>query len=257
MNENINLSAVIKDAFSIFRKAFWRILGAFLFGVAIYAAFALLASLFGGKPGLAAPLTAFLLLVTGFVIQSIIQLSLVRIALKNLSFGNAVSSSFSDWKPAVLTAVLMTAATYGGTLFLAIPGIIFSIWFAFSLYVFADEGLSGKNALMRSKSYVVGRWWKTLGFLILGGLITTAPLFIASIGFAFHKIIGFIILALSIAFVLVFSTAYITALYKALADSRSELRSSPVSNPGWFEKAAVAVGIVVFVATIALSALFR
>jgi hypothetical protein len=84
--------------------------------------------------------------------------------------------------------------TWGGFMLFIIPGIIFSIWFGFSVYVLISEDLRGMNALFRSKQLVAGYWWKVLwrffvfnciiflfyGFFIIAGLLAyfLAPSFI-------------------------------------------------------------------------------
>jgi uncharacterized protein (TIGR03067 family) len=47
----------------------------------------------------------------------------------------------------------------GGFLLLLIPGIIFTIWFAFAQFILADDDTKGMNALLKSKEYVRGRWF--------------------------------------------------------------------------------------------------
>jgi len=42
----------------------------------------------------------------------------------------------------------------GGMLLLIVPGLIFMVWYTFATYIFIDEGITGINALLKSKEYV-------------------------------------------------------------------------------------------------------
>lgn len=69
------------------------------------------------------------------------------------------------WK-AIYTSIFVAATVLFGTLLLIIPGIIFSIWFYFSLYPVIFKGIAGRPAMRESKSLVQGRWlgvfWRIL-----------------------------------------------------------------------------------------------
>lgn len=54
-----------------------------------------------------------------------------------------------------------------GVLALVIPGIIFSLWFVFGLFVVVLEDLPAWQALQRSKSLSRGRWWNVLWRLLV------------------------------------------------------------------------------------------
>lgn len=53
----------------------------------------------------------------------------------------------------------------GGFLFFFVPGIIFLIWFLFAFYVVIEENVRGRDALLKSREYVRGRWWQVVGRL--------------------------------------------------------------------------------------------
>lgn len=50
---------------------------------------------------------------------------------------------------------------------LIIPGIIFSIFWILSPYVLINENKGIIDSLKQSKSLIKGKWWKTLGYLLL------------------------------------------------------------------------------------------
>lgn len=58
---------------------------------------------------------------------------------------------------------------FGLYILLIIPGIIFSIYWFFSYYVYIDKNVSKsrgiRNSLRESRMLVRGKWWKTLGYL--------------------------------------------------------------------------------------------
>jgi len=61
--------------------------------------------------------------------------------------------------PYLCATVLASLAISVGTFLFIIPGLIFSVWFAFVAFVVVIEGVRGVSALSRSKKLVVGRWW--------------------------------------------------------------------------------------------------
>ena len=258
MNENVfTVSSVFQDAIAISKKSFFRIAGLFLLGMASYipVIFIRVSAESAPKPIAAAISLSTILAI--FVFQAVIYQAVIRVALKNLSLSEALLSSISDWKALTLISVLLTAISYGGMLFLFIPGFIFVFWYGFASFVFADERLTGMDALMRSKSYVVGRWWKVLGYLILAGLAALGAVVVAGLVFIINPIVGRFAIIASWAFVMVFLAAFNTSLYKAVSTSRAEVRSAPVASPHWFEKTALVVGIVIVIIGVLISSLSR
>ena len=81
--------------------------------------------------------------------------------------------------PTLIVSILSGLAILGGLLLLVVPGIIFSIWFAFSFYVVVLDGKEGTEAMRESKKLVEGRWFPTfirlfapsLLFLIISGIL--------------------------------------------------------------------------------------
>ena len=81
-----------------------------------------------------------------------------------------------------------------GFILLIIPGIIFSVWYAFVgvISILEEETLGIGDALRRSKSYVKGRWW-SIFWRMFGGsislyLIYTILCFIIGLVFGFMHI---------------------------------------------------------------------
>ncbi len=106
-------------------------------------------------------------------------------------------------------SLLVSLAVFGGFILLIIPGIIFSVWFTFSVFVFICEGLKGSSALKRSKQLVQGHWWPVFGRIIVLSIIV---LLISWIKF-FGPIINMF-------FVAPFSIVFMYTLYKDLVGAK-------------------------------------
>lgn len=104
------------------------------------------------------------------------------LALKH-AVGNYVrSGTINHWKehysyalkyiwPGIYTSFFVGLVVFGGTLLLIIPGIIFSLWYSFILYVLVLDDKRGWSALSASKALVSGRWWATWWRLFIPSLV--------------------------------------------------------------------------------------
>ncbi|OGH87455.1 MAG: hypothetical protein A3J93_02895 [Candidatus Magasanikbacteria bacterium RIFOXYC2_FULL_42_28] len=121
--------------------------------------------------------------------------------------------------PAIWISFLTGLITLVGALLFVIPGIIFMVWYHFSLYALVADGERGTTAMKMSKNLATNRWWAVLWrllaptvlFTVIGGFlqwlikqiifwfpdISIIQLQIAN-GFA-DRIIGLLILPLLIA----------------------------------------------------------
>lgn len=73
--------------------------------------------------------------------------------------------------PAIGVSILTALAVFGGMLLLVIPGIIFGIWFAFSVYSTAIDHHSPIEAMTISKQMVDGRWWAVFWRLAIPSMV--------------------------------------------------------------------------------------
>lgn len=80
----------------------------------------------------------------------------------------------------LLITILSGLAAAGGSFAFVIPGIWLTVLFLFAEYTFIDEGETGLHALARSAQLVRGRWWATLGRLVLPGLMILIVSMLAS-----------------------------------------------------------------------------
>ena len=76
------------------------------------------------------------------------------------------------WK-FLLIGILKGAILLIGFLLLIIPGIIFSVWFAFSGMEIVLNKTGVKESLSKSKALVIGRFWPVLGKLFVIGIFVT------------------------------------------------------------------------------------
>lgn len=108
--------------------------------------------------------------------------------------------------PYVWVSFLSGIFIFSGFFLFIIPGIVFFIWFAFPLFVFANERIKGMGALFRSKQLARGYWgkifWRFLAlFLILFIAIAFVNYISEKIGISF---LGNIFNILATPFILVF-----------------------------------------------------
>jgi len=83
---------------------------------------------------------------------------------QSTTWGDALRCALSRWGASVITGLLAGLIVLGMTLLLIVPGIIWSLYYYFFLFVVALRGLSGKAALDYSKSLVQGQWWRVFGY---------------------------------------------------------------------------------------------
>ena len=82
----------------------------------------------------------------------------------------------------LLAIILVTLCVLGGLLLFVVPGIIFAIWFSFTMIIVVVENRPAVAAMSRSKELVNGYSWEIfLRFLVL--FILTMVVFIVPAGF--------------------------------------------------------------------------
>lgn len=67
--------------------------------------------------------------------------------------------------------ILFMLSLMGLFILLVIPGIIFSVYWCLSAYIYLGEGLGFKESLRESKRVIKNNWWKVFGYSLLLGLI--------------------------------------------------------------------------------------
>ena len=85
-----------------------------------------------------------------------------------LKFKDTFKASWKYLWRFFLVNFLVGLIVVGGLILLIIPGIMFAVWFSFSLWRVVDKGRGVGQSLKESKILVKGRFWKVLGrFLVL------------------------------------------------------------------------------------------
>lgn len=112
--------------------------------------------------------------------------------------------------PVIYTSVLVMLIVAGGTLLLIIPGIIFSVWYAFIFYSIILDNKKGIAAMKHSKFLVVGRWWGILWRLFLPSV------FFGIIMIIINYIIGFSLTFVLSAIAYTVTAGFLTSIVNVL-----------------------------------------
>ena len=100
---------------------------------------------------------------------------------KYIDFKIALKKSLSRWLPAIGTNILLGIFLLGLFLLLIIPGIVYSVYWAFTVYAVILYDKAGKKALDHSKSVVKGRWWKVFWYFLIFEVLAIIVAAIAAI----------------------------------------------------------------------------
>ena len=115
-----------------------------------------------------------------FLIGSIANIALIKCAEKaitqrDITWQEALNHGLKKWSALIRTRILGGLITFGMFLLLIVPGIIWSVYYIFTIYVVAITSLSGKKALSYSKKLVKGLWWRALGYFFVIGFAAMIP----------------------------------------------------------------------------------
>jgi hypothetical protein len=95
----------------------------------------------------------------------------------------SLKNSLLVWDKGILTSILAGLIIIGLLLLFIVPGVIYSVYYTFFLYLIIIKKLKYKKALDYSKSLVKGRWWRVLGIsvvvtlaVVLAGIVISIPL---------------------------------------------------------------------------------
>jgi len=181
----ISATDIIKQSFELYRNN-WK----------IFIQYALLLLIPGTLIGASGASLGYFILATDFIISFLawgilivlfsilsfwFSLALIRVINKryqNLPTKN-LKEELLDSKnlilPAILASILSGLAVMGGIVLFIIPGIIFAVWFMFSMYEVALDNKKTIEALQHSKDLVSGRWfavaWRIIAPAVLFGII--------------------------------------------------------------------------------------
>lgn len=173
---------LLKQSWNIYKanfKIFVKLVAlsiAFLLLVVLCGA-VLLALLAQGGFSLVLIIVAIVSVIIIMVTQVWVQISLL-LAVKSILAGEETSSArvlLSKAKPFILPFVVLSLITMfitlGGYMLFVIPGVLFAIWFSFSMFVLVEEKWRGMEALLASRDYIKGYVLKVFVRWLLFGII--------------------------------------------------------------------------------------
>lgn len=104
---------------------------------------------------------------------------------KEMSVEESLKTALVRWPYALGTSLIMGLFLLGLLLLLIVPGIIYAVYWQFAILAVVLSGVSGTKALKYSKSMVAGRWWKTLRYSLVFGVLTLLTAMALGSGYAF------------------------------------------------------------------------
>lgn len=101
-------------------------------------------------------------LVSLYVTITMIQATAALIKNEQPEPARLLRGAVAVFVPALLTSIAVSLIVLAGFVFFIIPGIIFGVWFAFSLYHTVLDGVRWREALRASRALTAGRWGAVL-----------------------------------------------------------------------------------------------
>jgi hypothetical protein len=114
-----------------------------------------------------------------------------------VSIADAYRSVGKIFTPIIGTVLLADLLLLLGLVALIVPCIYFGICWSLVFPVMIVEHRFGMTGLRRSRQLIVGVWWKTLGVLIVAGLISRAPASILNLLWYNIPVLGSLLTALT------------------------------------------------------------
>lgn len=183
-----------------------------------------------GSSGLAGSIGFILVIV--MIYLGLVWEAGILLMIKEKNFSYTIKELFDKAKPYVwkmfvvglITGILVIL----WSVLLIIPGIIFGIYYALSIYALINEDKTGYSALKRSKQLVKGYWWALLGRIILVQVLYMILVYILSwpAGLIEDKnlsAIWSIIISAAEFIVAPFAMIYISQIYQELADIKGSV----------------------------------
>lgn len=181
-NYLLSVSELFLASFKIFKDRFWSFvlimmvpgILMILVGTFIGAIFGIISVMVNQGTAVAVLIALGLLITIPFIVIQMwgsVALITSSVSKEKLSFSDAYKKSWKKITPFFTVNLFVGCILLGGTFLLVIPGIIFSICFIFSSYVYLVDDVKGFKAIMASREIVKGHWWFVFWRLFLVGLI--------------------------------------------------------------------------------------
>jgi hypothetical protein len=118
-------------------------------------------------------ISLFFLLLFFIILILFADASLIGISLEKsrFNFKEMIKIGRSFYLKYIGFTIVVSLFLIGLFLLLIVPGIIFSIYWIFAVYVLYYEKKGILSSLKRSREIVKGNWWKVFGYLLLISLI--------------------------------------------------------------------------------------
>lgn len=146
------------------------------------------------------------------------------------------------WLLGILTGLIVMT----GFLLLIVPGIIFTVWFAFVHFLLVDEDMRGMNALLKSKEYVRGLWGKIcIRSIAVGLIILVIALILSGISnalFGKNTIVNAVLNFVLQLFVLPFTMTYSYQIYRSVKALKPAMVFTPNPSQRTFFMVLAAIG---------------
>jgi hypothetical protein len=193
----------IRFGWTTMKTNLWFFIGLLILMVAL----GIFPGIIAGVVSKKAPILSSLISVGSWVLQIIIQMGLIRIALK---FCDNEEGEYADlfscyrlFFKYLLGTILYALIIVGGLMLLIVPGIIWAIKYQFFTYFIVDKGLGPIESLKRSSAITKGSKWNLFVFasLIMGinllgalclliGLFATIPTSMVAMAFVYRKLLS-------------------------------------------------------------------
>ena len=196
-----------------------------------------------------------MLILASVVLGIIAYLGLVYVIKDGAQMNAALAQGAKQFFPYLWLSALSGLVVAGGFVMAVVPGIIFAIWFSFSIYAFLIDGKRGLEALLKSKEYVVGYFWPVFGRLLM--LLVVALPFLMFMSFVAKS--DFEVNAVTLffqAFFTPFALCYSFILYSQLKNLKPDVAANPVAVKKGFYIFSAVLGILAGVALLVTALVF-
>lgn len=255
-------SNIFKEAWSVYKAKFGTLLlivaipalllyGALLLGPLLEEA--------GGEKvsagtSLALSIAFLIIIIVSIVLQYISQIALV-LAIKGRaegfgareSYARAFRIAFSYFWVSFLTGLIVL----GGFVLLIIPGIIFSLQFAFAAFVLIGEGDRGIQALLKSREYVKGRlgdlFARLFALSIVVGVVVYLPIILLDLLKVSEIVLNFVSGGIGL-LATPFAVVYMYLTYENFRDTHGQITNLPPGRGkivGWAVWGMIAIPLII------------
>lgn len=247
------ISGLFRESWQLYRSRFGDLIGIVLVPFAVSTAGVVLAdkipwgvAAFGG-----------LILFAGIVLGIISYIAIIYALKDGVGIVGAYKRAAPGLFPYLWVSALTAVITIGGYILAIVPGLIFSIWFMFAIFILLIEDKRGFEAIMLSKEYVRGYFWPIAGRLVV--FVIVALVFLMPFSFVspyFGRAAAQWIEVIPQILIAPFSFIYFYLLYRALRDTKPELASNPfAAKKGFFVFAGILGAIALVVVMVGLGIL--